>query len=53
MSVMTYSAESWTLTTTQIEKKRRETHVKIDGSADFYELITKGLPIEKLEKEQR
>jgi len=52
--VMTYSAESWTLTTTQIEKKRRETHVKIDGSADFYELITKiGLPTEKLEKEQR
>jgi len=48
---MTYSAQSWTLTT-EIEMKIDA--CENDGSADCYELITKiGLPTEKLEKEQR
>ena len=47
MSVMTYSALSWT-TTTEIEKKI-ETQVKIDGAADRYKLTTKiGLTTEIL-----
>ena len=42
MCVITYSAESWTFTT---EIERRQTHVKVDDTADCYKLITKvGLP---------
>ena len=39
---------------TDNKSREEDRQVKIDGSADYYELITKiGLPTEKLEKQQR